>query len=135
MTTTNEPAWIAVGAEAAVRSGSTHAPTIEFVRIERLTKTVMELADGRRFQRSGYRKLLGVAHSAGVQVCDPKDTSIVQAYARQMLRAFARQAVLTTDGSGATINTMDPEQVRAELDRLADLIDSTRKEVDRRAGL
>lgn len=134
MTNSTESAWVAEGADAAVRSGSTHAPTIEFVRIERLTATVIVLADGRRFRRAGHRKQL-VKYDAGVQVMDPKDPSVVQAYARQLMRALAREASSTTYGSEATIATLDAEQVRAEFDRLADLINTSRKELDRRAGL
>ncbi len=134
MTNSTEPSWVAEGHDAAVRSGSVHAPTIEFVRIERLTATVIVLADGRRFRRAGHRKQL-VKYDAGVQVMDPKDTSVVQAYARQLLRALAREASSTTYGSEATVATLNAEQVRAELDRIADLVNSSRRELDRRAGI
>lgn len=134
MSDSTEPSWIAAGAEAAVRSdGTSH--TIEYVRIDRVTNTTVVLIDGRRYRRAGYRKQLGEVHGVGSQLVDPADPGIVRQYARQLLRAFAREATSTTDGSAATVGTMDLEQVRAEFNRLTDMIGASRREIDRRAGL
>jgi hypothetical protein len=129
--TTLDRDWITEGAEAAVRSGG-FTSHIEFVRIERLTATLIVLADGRRFAR---RNLAEQVKHPACSLVDPKDPQVVDAFARQQLRTFARGADRLVSGSGATVQNMDAAEVRAALADLVDKLNAARKEVDRRAGL
>jgi hypothetical protein len=137
MTDTTEPSWVREGGTVAVDSGS----TISFETIERLTKTVVILANRRRFRRgSGFHELdsdNGAGHRTNQRghLLDPEDRHAVATFAQQQLRRVAHQAQATTYGAGATIHKLDPQAVRDELDRIADLINAARKEVDRRAHL
>lgn len=123
--------WITEGAEVAVRSGG-FTSHIEFVRIERLTATLVILADGRRFSRRGLGEQ--VKHPTS-HIVDPKDPSVANIFARQQLRAFGSQVARLVSGSGATVQNMDAVEVRAAFDDLDDQLNALRKEVDRRAGL
>jgi hypothetical protein len=123
--------WIFEGDEVAVRSGGT-LDTIEFVRVERLTATLVVLVDGRKYSRRDLREW---GRNSSTSIADPHREDVVEAFARQQLRTFVLAGECLVRGSGATVHTMSPVDVRAALDDLADKLNAARKEVDRRAGL
>jgi hypothetical protein len=123
--------WIFEGDAAAVRSG-TRGEHIEFVTVERLTQTLVVLIDGRKYSR---RDLHEWGTHSTTRIANPHDPDVVEAFARQQLRAFVAAGERLIHGASATVHTMTPEQVRAAFDDLADQLNAARKEVDRRAGL
>jgi hypothetical protein len=114
---------------------------VSFETIARLTDKQIVLANGRRFRRHAFRAELssdnghGYKTNRGARLVDPADPYTVAAFARQQLRAVAYEASQTTHGSNATVHTMDPDAVRAELDRIRDVVNAAGKEIDRRARL
>lgn len=135
---TTEPTWIRDGGTAALIETNRQ---VSFETIARITATQIVTADGRRFRRGGFRSELASDNGHGSQtsrrgrLVDPADPGTVAMFAQQQLRHVANEAQRTTYGPNATIHTMDPEAVRTELGRLADVINAARKEVDRRAHL
>jgi hypothetical protein len=131
---TTDLSWIAEGAEVAVTTGGAYGST-EFVKIGRLTPTVIELVDGRRYRRGGQFQRLGRFTGPSTHVADPKNAGIVNHFARMAFRDLVRQGEAIVNGSGATIHQMDARAVRDVLDEMARKLNTTRKEIDRRAGL
>lgn len=134
MTTNPDSAWLHKGAEVAIDGGSMWT-SITFAHIERLTATQIVLDNGRRFRLSSDHRELGASDSIRAKLMDPRDPYVVNHIARAMLKDFVREGTRITDGSGATIGTMDARAVRETLNDLADKLDAARKEIDRRAGL
>lgn len=124
-----EPNWIRKGGTAAVSHGG-FRNRVDFVEIGYLTKTQIVLVDGRRFRRSGSRTELGP--NGFDRLADPCDPSVVASYAREQLRAYAREAGRLVSGSGATVNAMTAVQVEHTLDDLHTKLQEARKELARR---
>lgn len=122
--------WVFEGDEVAVRSGQ-RGDRIEFVRVERLTATLVVLVDGRRYSRRDLREW---GSKGSTCIADPRRKDVVEDFARQQLRAFARASDVLVSGSGATVQGMDVDQVRATLADLAAQLGTIREELDQRAG-
>jgi hypothetical protein len=135
---TTELTWMREGGTVALQETNR---TVTFETIERLTATQIILTNGRKFRRRpGFWELKsdsghGYPTNRGGRLVDPANAAVVTAYAQQQLLAFADEASTTTYGAGATVHKMNASAVRAELDRLADLLNKTRQEIGRRAGL
>jgi len=133
---TNPPTWISEGSTVAIEDTNRQ---IQFDTVARRTATQIILASGRRFNTS-LRELAsdngrGVKTNREGRLVDPTRASVIDTYARQKLKDFVFQAETTTYGSGATIHRLTAAQIRDELNRLANLLNQTRQEIDRRAGL
>lgn len=129
--------WINEGATVAIEDTNR---AVEFDTVDRLTATVIVLASGRRFNRSHLRELAsdnghGTKTNRGGLLVDPTRKSVIDRFARQRFKDFVLQAQTTTYGAGATIHRLSAEEIREELGRISDLLNATRKEIDRRAGL
>jgi hypothetical protein len=135
MTTNPEP-WIAKGGTAAVTTGGAYGRT-EFVTIDRLTDTQIVLADGRRYRRVGHhRQLNAPRNQPDTRLVDPQNPAIVAMFARQKYREVLAAAEQPTRSSAPlTLDKMTPAQVTEQLDRLRDVLNAARKEIDRRASL
>lgn len=133
MSTPTNREWIIEGGEVAVTTDGPFGST-EFVRIARITDTVIVLADGRRYNRGTLVERENRSRP-DTRLTDTRDPASVRAFARQQLREFARAADRLVSGSSATVNQMTPQEVRDALDALAGQLDTARKELDRRAGL
>jgi hypothetical protein len=130
--------WIRPGGKVALEEANN---TVTFEFIERLTPTTITVGSGRRFRRSGSFAELASDNGRGVKtnrqgkLAAPTNVGAINRFARQQLRAVAREAGKVLDGAGATIYKMDAAAVRAELNRIQDFLMAARKEIDRHAGL
>lgn len=129
--------WIREGGTAALIEVNNQ---VAFETIDRLTATVIILANGRRFRRTdGRHDELSSDNGHGHKtnrngkLAAPTDRRAINLYARQQLAALASDLGRITSGGTKTLYTMDAAAVVATLDDLRDQLNAAHKEICRRA--
>lgn len=133
MTNTDLPDWLTEGATVAILDGSP-SDAVAFRTVERITATRIVVAGGRKFSTRQRWDSYPEQAGGGGKLVAPDSENALNIYARNVLRSLVYHVEKYVRDSRATCYTANVADVRSAFDKISDLVNQARAELDRRAG-